>query len=222
MRITGSPPCTVGNAMSIVSGGEVHGTLGCAEFDAAAVQAAAEILARGEPEVRTFHHDLGDVEVYLEPHGATPRLVVVSATDVARSLRAEMARQGRDVVLLESRTERLTPEDEPSIRSLEDVRLGPHRRGRVHRPRRARHRGHVEHTPSLAGRFHRGDGLPPPRRAVRRRASDPWVRRRRSRPHPQPPGPGPGRAPNPEEIALSIAAGLVAARHDREGGWLDR
>jgi xanthine dehydrogenase accessory factor len=26
----------------------------------------------------------------------------------------------------------------------------------------------------------------------------------------------------PEEIALSIAAGLVAARHDRDGGWLDR
>jgi xanthine dehydrogenase accessory factor len=26
----------------------------------------------------------------------------------------------------------------------------------------------------------------------------------------------------PEEIALSIAAGLVAARHEREGGWLDR
>ncbi|MBA3737436.1 MAG: MogA/MoaB family molybdenum cofactor biosynthesis protein, partial [Actinobacteria bacterium] len=40
VRITGSPPCAVGNAMSIVPGGEVHGTLGCAEFDAAAVQAA--------------------------------------------------------------------------------------------------------------------------------------------------------------------------------------
>jgi xanthine dehydrogenase accessory factor len=26
----------------------------------------------------------------------------------------------------------------------------------------------------------------------------------------------------PEEIALSIAAGIVAARHDRDGGWLDR
>jgi xanthine dehydrogenase accessory factor len=26
----------------------------------------------------------------------------------------------------------------------------------------------------------------------------------------------------PEEIALSIAAGVVAARHDREGGWMDR
>jgi xanthine dehydrogenase accessory factor len=26
----------------------------------------------------------------------------------------------------------------------------------------------------------------------------------------------------PEEIALAIAAGLVAADHERDGGWLDR
>jgi xanthine dehydrogenase accessory factor len=26
----------------------------------------------------------------------------------------------------------------------------------------------------------------------------------------------------PEQIALSIAAGIVAARNDRDGGWLDR
>jgi xanthine dehydrogenase accessory factor len=26
----------------------------------------------------------------------------------------------------------------------------------------------------------------------------------------------------PDEIALSIAAGLIAARHGRDGGWLDR
>src|SRR5262245_43673079 len=37
VRVIGSPPCEVGNAMSIVPGGEVRGTLGCAEFDAAAV-----------------------------------------------------------------------------------------------------------------------------------------------------------------------------------------
>ena len=29
-------------------------------------------------------------------------------------------------------------------------------------------------------------------------------------------------ATSPEEIALSIAAGLVAARAGRDGGWLDR
>src|SRR5918996_5700867 len=125
VRVTGSPPCAVGNAMSIVPGGEVHGTLGCAEFDAAAVQAAAEVRERGGPEVRTFRHEQGEVEVYLEPHGVPPRLVVVSATDVARSLRAEMERQGRQVLLLEPRTERLTPDDEPSVRSLDDVRLRP-------------------------------------------------------------------------------------------------
>jgi xanthine dehydrogenase accessory factor len=27
---------------------------------------------------------------------------------------------------------------------------------------------------------------------------------------------------HPEQIALSIAAGIVAARNDRDGGWLDR
>ncbi|MDP9119388.1 MAG: hypothetical protein M3M93_03805, partial [Actinomycetota bacterium] len=106
--------------MSIVPGGEVHGTLGCAEFDAAAVQAAAEIQERGEPEVRTFRHEQGDVEVYLEPHGASSRLVLVSATDVARSLKVEMERQGRQVLLLEPRAERLTREDQPSVQSLED------------------------------------------------------------------------------------------------------
>ena len=47
VRVIGSPPCAVGNQMAIVPGGEVRGTLGCAEFDAAAVAAAAEIQARG-------------------------------------------------------------------------------------------------------------------------------------------------------------------------------
>jgi molybdopterin adenylyltransferase len=221
VRITGSPPCTVGNAMSIVSGGEVHGTLGCAEFDAAAVQAAAEIQARGEPEVRTFHHDLGDVEVYLEPHGVTPHLVVVSATDVARSLRAEMARQGRDVVLLESRTERLTPEDEPSIRSLEDARLGPidevvftdHDAPDIADMLSTLLRSRVGFIGVMGSRRHVAHYV----EELRTRGfDDDDLGRIRS-----PLGLDLG-GRTPEEIALSIAAGLVAARHDREGGWLDR
>ena len=88
--MVGAPPCEVGNAMTIVSGGAVRGTLGCAEFDAAAVAAAAEVDrswgARG-----AFHHEQGDVEVYLEPHAPASRLLVVSATDVARSLRGDGA-----------------------------------------------------------------------------------------------------------------------------------
>jgi molybdenum cofactor synthesis domain-containing protein len=221
VRITGSPPCEVGNSMSIVPGGEVHGTLGCAEFDAAAVQAAAEIQERGEPEVRTFHHDQGDVEVYLEPHGPPARLIVVSATDVARSLRAEMQRQGRQVLLLEPRTERIVPEDEPSVRTLDDVRLGPddevvftdHDAPGISELLTTLLRSPVRFVGVMGSRRHVAHYVEDLRA---RGFSDEDLARVRS---PLGLDLGGGR---PEEIALSIAAGLVAARHERGGGWLDR
>jgi len=221
VKVIGSPPCAVGNSMSIVPGGEVHGTLGCAEFDAAAVEAAAEVRERGEPEVRTFHHGEGDVEVYLEPHGATPRLVVVSATDVARSLRAEMRRQGREVLMLESRTERLIPEDEPSVRSLEDVRLGPadevvftdHDAPGIADMLATLLRSPVGFVGVMGSRRHVAHYVEELRT---RGIADDDLGRIRS-----PLGLDLG-GRRPEEIALSIAAGLVAARHEREGGWLDR
>lgn len=221
VKIIGSPPCAVGNSMSIVPGGEVHGTLGCAEFDAAAVQAAADVQQRGEPEVRTFHHDQGDVEVFLEPHGASPRLVVVSATDVARSLRAEMERQGRDVLLLEPRTERLVPEDEPSVRSLDDVRLGPddeivftdHDAPGITDMLTTLLRSQVGFVGVMGSRRHVAHYV----EELRSRGIDEDDLGRIRSPLGLDLG---GR--RPEEIALSIAAGLVAARHEREGGWLDR
>jgi xanthine/CO dehydrogenase XdhC/CoxF family maturation factor len=221
VRIMGSPPCAAGNSMSIVPGGEVHGTLGCAEFDAAAVQAAAEVLGGGEPEVRTFHHDQGDVEVYLEPHVAPIRLVVVSATDVARSLRAEMQRQGRQVLLLEPRAERLTPEDEPSVRTLDDLRLGPddevvftdHDAPGIADMLMTLLRSPVRFVGVMGSRRHVAHYV----EELRTRGfGDEDLGRIRS-----PLGLDLG-GRRPEEVALSIAAGLVADRHDREGGWLDR
>jgi molybdopterin adenylyltransferase len=221
VRITGSPPCAVGNSMSIVPGGEVHGTLGCAEFDEAAVQAAADVQERGEPEVRTFHHDQGDVEVYLEPHGSSARLIVVSATDVARSLRVEMERQGRQVLLLEPRTERILPEDEPFVRVLDDVRLGPddevvftdHDAPDISEMLTTLLRSPVRFVGVMGSRRHVAHYV----EELRTRGfSDEDLGRIRS-----PLGLDLG-GRRPEEIALSIAAGLVAARHEREGGWMDR
>jgi molybdenum cofactor synthesis domain-containing protein len=221
IRIVGSPPCRVGNAMSIVPGGEIRGTLGCAEFDEAAIEAAKEIAARGVPEVRTFHHELGDVEVYLEPHGTPPRLVVVSATDVARSLRDLMRRQGRGVVLVEPRTERVAAEDGPAWSSFGDVELTE--------------RDEVVFTdhdaPGIADMLARA--VRSPARFVgvmgSRRHVAGYVEDLRSRGLTEEEL-GRIRSPlgldlggrRPEEIALSIAAGLVAADHDRAGGWLDR
>ena len=221
VRVIGSPPCRVGNVMSIVPGGPVHGTLGCAEFDAAAVEAAAEIFERGEPEVRTFHHEDGEVEVYLEPHRAPPRLAIVSATDVARSLRREMRRQGRHVVLVESRADRVTEDDVPAVPSLDGLELTE--RDEVvftdhDAPGIADMLEHVLRSPA------RFVGVMGSRRHVAhyvedlrsRGFGDDALARIRS-----PLGLDLG-GRRPEEIALSIAAGLVAARNERSGGWLDR
>jgi molybdopterin adenylyltransferase len=221
VRVVGSPPCSVGNAMTIVPGGEIRGTLGCAEFDTAAVSAAAEVQASGAPEMRTFHHPEGGVDVYLEPHGAPPRLVVVSATDVARALRVEMERQGRRVIVLEPRAERIAPDDGPSVRSLEELTLGhddevvftDHDAPGIADMLTALLRSPVRFIGVMGSRRHvahyvddlRGRGF-----------GDDDLRRIRS-----PLGLDLG-GRGPEEIALAIAAGLVAADHDREGGWLDR
>jgi molybdenum cofactor synthesis domain-containing protein len=221
VRVIGSPPCVVGNSMSIVPGGEVHGTLGCAEFDAAAVEAATEVRERGEPEVRTFHHDEGDVEVYLEPHGAVSRLVVVSATDVARSLKVEMERQGRQVVVLEPRAERLVAEDEPSIRSLEgaalraedEVVFTDHDAPGIADMLTTLLRSPVRFVGVMGSRRHVAHYV---EELKSRGFGDADLARIRS-----PLGLDLG-GRRPEEIALAIAAGLVAARHDRDGGWLDR
>ena len=221
VRVIGSPPCAVGNEMAIVPGGEVRGTLGCAEFDAAAVAAAAEIQAAGAPEVRTFHHEEGDVEVYLEPHGASPRLVIVSATDVARSLRTEMERQGRQVVLLEPRAERVAPGDGRSARTLEEVGPGDgdevvftdHDAPGIGDMLATLLRSPVRFIGVMGSRRHVAHYVEDLRS---RGFDDEDLRRIRS-----PLGLDLG-GRRPEEIALAIAAGLVAADHERDGGWLDR
>src|SRR5207253_6448316 len=87
VRVSGDPPCRVGNRMVIAEGGRAtEGTLGCAEFDAAARADAAEVLAAEEPRTSRYTHDLGDVEVYLEPHVAAPRLLIHAVTPVASHL----------------------------------------------------------------------------------------------------------------------------------------
>jgi molybdopterin adenylyltransferase len=221
VRVIGSPPCAVGNAMTIVPGGEVHGTLGCAEFDEAAIEAATEVDANGRPEMRTLHHDLGDVEVYFEPHRPAPRAFVVSATDVARALRGELQRLGYDVAIVESRPERLAPGDGPTVPSLDGQQLGPddvvvltdHDAPEVVPSLALLLRSPVGFVGAMGSRRHVAPYLAPLRE---RGFTDEDLARIRS---PLGLNLG-GRAP--EEIALSIAAGVVAAVHGADGGWMDR
>jgi molybdenum cofactor synthesis domain-containing protein len=224
VKIHGSPPCALGSRVEIVPGGPLGGTLGCAEFDEAAVAIAPQILAAGEPQVRTLTHDLGEVEVLFEPVLEPALLVVVSATDVARELRALAGGVGFVTALVEPRAERIRAGDRALgwavSGSIEELALDE--RSAVvftdhDAPGLASMLAHV--LRSGAGFV----GVMGSRRHV-----GPYVEELR--------GMGVGedelariRSPlgldlggrRPEEIALSIAAGLVAARHGSEGGWLD-
>jgi xanthine/CO dehydrogenase XdhC/CoxF family maturation factor len=110
VRIQGAPPCQPGQKLLLGRGGPLAGTLGCAEFDAQAAASAPDLLAGGQPALAIYEHDLGSVEVYLEPMRPRAQLVVLGATPVAEYL----LRGGRDLgyrtVLVEDREERITAE----------------------------------------------------------------------------------------------------------------
>jgi molybdenum cofactor synthesis domain-containing protein len=221
VRVHGSPPCRVGATMSIAVGGEVHGTLGCAEFDAAAVDAAADVAASGSPDMRTLSHDLGEIEVYFEPHRGPPTAVVVSATDVARSLRSHLERLGYEVVLVEPRDERMDPSEGQALARLEGVALGDrdvvvftdHDAPDVASMIADALRSPARFVGVMGSRRHVGHHV----EALRTMGfTDDEIARVRS-----PLGLDLG-GRDPESVALSIAAGVVADSYGRDGGWLDR
>jgi len=224
VKVIGSPPCRVGNRMAIVPGGPVRGTLGCAEFDEQAIADAAEVVASGEPQTRTLHHDLGDVEVFFEPHLPPKRLVVVSATDVARALRRFAAPFGYRTILVEARQERVTAEDSAApggtASSLDglfdertDVVFTDHDAPEVAAMLGAALRSPARFIGVMGSRRHVAPYLDDLRAMG---FTDEDLARIRS-----PVGLDLG-GQRPEEIALSIAAGLVAAEHGRDAGWMDR
>ena len=219
----GSPPCRIGSKMRIDASGGVAGTLGCAEFDAAAAADAPAVLAASEPQLRTYRHDLGEIDVFLDPELPRPRLVIVSATDVARRLAELGDALGYAATLVEPRVERLSDADRRApwtvsarlgeLDARTDIVVTDHDAPGVADALERALRSPARFIGVLGSRRHVGDYV----RQLRERGfSESDVARIRS-----PVGLDlGGRAP--EEMALSIAAGLVAARNGRDGGWLDR
>ena len=224
LRTDGAPPCRPGQKLLLGPGGPLSGTLGCSEFDAAAVAGTGALLAGGEPRLSTYTHDLGSVDVYLEPLRPRPRLVVLSATPVAEHLLRGGQELGYATVLVEDRPERVTAAQRAAAgqvaASLDGVPLGP-----------ATDAVHTDHdAPGIAGQLAallRGDTrfvgvmgstrhTAPHLEAIRQLGcSEEEVSRLRT-----PVGLDLG-ARTPAEIALSILAGLLASRTGRTGGWLD-
>lgn len=211
--------------MSIVPGGAVYGTLGCAEFDSAAAIAAADVLVSGDPQTRTLHHENGDIEVYFEPVTPPTPLVVVSATDVARALLAHAATLSVAPILVERRSERVTAQDRAgfarvvaAIDALDitqdtEAVLTDHDAPDVAAVLTALLRSPARYIGVMGSRRHVGPYIEVLKAAG---FTDQDLTRLDS-----PVGLDLG-GQRPEEIALSIAAGLIAARNGRGGGRISR
>jgi xanthine dehydrogenase accessory factor len=226
VRTEGEPPCRPGHKLLLSATGPLAGTLGCSELDSQAGAEAAEILAGGLPALRILDHDLGKVEAYLEPYTSRPLLIVLGATPVAQWLLAWAPALGYDTVLVDPRPERITPELEALAGSVASSPSGV--LGSRDRVVDAVHTDHD--APDIAA--HLADLLESDARFVGVMGSSRHVAghleelRQRGLPHSDirrihsPVGLNIGGL-TPAEMALSILAGLVAARTGRAGGWLD-
>ncbi len=128
IKVDGEPPSHPGAKILLSRTATLAGTLGCSEFDSAALADAGRVADAGAPQLRTYSHDLGSIEVYLEPYPAAPTLVVFAATPVAAALLRWAPDLGFKTVLVETRPERLKDASWPTaITSLADLpgALGP-------------------------------------------------------------------------------------------------
>jgi molybdopterin adenylyltransferase len=224
VKVTGSPPCRPGQRLVVGRAGPLEGTLGCAEFDAAAVADVAEVLSGGRPTTHLYQHDRGTVEVFLEPRRGLRPLYVFGATPVALELLRIVRNLGFRRTLIETRPGRITgplsAEADVVIASLDGLDLDD-RAVAVHTDHEAPNLGDaleaLLRSPAgfigvVGSRRHMGSYL---EKLKERGFSDRDLERVHT-----PLGLDLG-GRSAEEIALSIAAGLVAARNRRQGGWLD-
>ena len=209
VRTDGAPPSAPGSKALLARDRALAGTLGCSEFDSAALADAAALLDAGQPALRTYRHDLGSIEVYLEPHRAQPTLLVVADTPVGRALsrwagetgfRLRTASGLHDLPadlggeLYVVHTNHDAPDLPDVLARLLERRPPPRYLGLMGS---RRHTGH--HLDALAARGFDADALA--------RIQSPVGLNLGAR--------------TPEEIALSMLAGLVAVRRGAQGGWLD-
>lgn len=199
VRIDGEPPSRPGEKILLDRSGAVAGTLGCSEFDAAARADAAGFLDGGGPGLRTYRHELGTIEVYLEPYPAEPVLVVLGDTPVGRELLELAGRVGFRAVTDPGEAGPgcyavATDHDDPELadRLQRVMGVAPKFVGVMGS---RRHTGH--HLAELRRR-----GVPAEAVAAIQ----------------SPVGLDLGARGAPE-IAFSILAGLIAIRNDAPGGW---
>ncbi len=227
LAVEGEAPSRPGAKLVVGAHGIVAGTLGCSEFDAAGLEVASEALTADEPvrRRRVFverHGEERALELFAEVHDPEPAVLILGSNPIARSLTEVVLTMGRRAVLVAIGGDVGVPAgtevraDDPS-RYLLAAPPGPHDAVivtdhdaawvdevlRIALASEAYYVGMLgsrRHAPSAVRRL-REAGVPE-RHVARLRA---------------PVGLDIG-SENPGEIAVSIAAELIAVERGRPGG----
>jgi xanthine dehydrogenase accessory factor len=199
VRTDGEPPSRPGEKILLDRSGALAGTLGCSEFDAAAKADAAGFLDSGRPGLRTYTHDLGSIEVYLEPYLVAPLLIILGMTPVAKELAELGPRFGFKV----------TPSADAAAAGAFAVHTD-HDDARLADDLERVLRAGARFVGVMGSRRHTGHHLDELRRRGLPAGAVDAIQ--------TPVGLDIGARTAPE-IALSILAGLVAVRNGAGGGW---
>ena len=105
----GAPPA---QPIVVRANGSMEGSLGSPEADEALVAAARDALLRGTSRTVAIGHR----QVFVEAFPVWPRLVIVGAVEVARSLAVFARELGYEVVVIDGRASFATPERFPADR----------------------------------------------------------------------------------------------------------
>ena len=115
VRVNGATPCPPGTKLLAHEDGTLSGGMGAATLDARAREDALRLLRAGQPELVTYHLDpdsgesVGScgatIEIFIEPLRPEPRLLIAGSGYVAQALARLAAPLGWRVALVDDRSE---------------------------------------------------------------------------------------------------------------------
>jgi len=115
VRVNGATPCPPGTKLLARESGALSGTLGAVSLDARAREDGQRLLRSGESELLTYHLDADSgesvgscgatIEVFVEPLRPEPRLLIAGSGYVAQALARLVAPLGWRVALVDDRSE---------------------------------------------------------------------------------------------------------------------
>jgi len=128
IKTKGSTPRKAGAKMIVLKDGKTIGTMGGGDLENRVIEEAVEALRQGEPRIASFTLDIekgkldmmcgGELEVYIEPILPKAKLIIFGAGHITRSLAPLMKGAGFKVSVVEDSSDLLQKDKFPETEDL--------------------------------------------------------------------------------------------------------